>query len=143
MVSVRYGFNRFPNDNYQHSLGYNPAQLGFASSFTKDIQRPTFPNLTMETFSSLGVANNQFDSYSSRNIMIGASKFMGRHSLKSGFDYRRMRITGITYGNNAGLFTFSDVFTRATPDRAVGSRFRRTRGRCGAAAPARPSDGKP
>lgn len=119
VLSLRYGFNRFPNDNYQRSLGFNPATLGFPSSFTSDIQRPTFPNITMETFSSLGVNNNQFDVYSSRNFMVGVSKFMGRHSVKAGFDYRKMRITGITFGNNAGLFNFSDVFTRSTATAAV------------------------
>ncbi|HYO80031.1 MAG TPA: hypothetical protein VES20_01410 [Bryobacteraceae bacterium] len=67
----------------------------------------------METFSNLGVSNNQFDVYASRNFMTGVSKFIGRHNLKAGFDYRRMSITGITFGNNAGLFAFSHVFTRA------------------------------
>jgi trimeric autotransporter adhesin len=119
VMTVRYGFNRFPNDNYQRSLGYNLGTLGFASSFINAVQRPTFPNITMETFSSLGVNNNQFDVYSSRNFMAGVSKFMGRHSLKTGFDYRRMRISGTTYGNNSGLFTFSDVFTRSTATSAV------------------------
>ena len=114
VLSVRYGFNRFPNDNYQRSSGYNPALLGLPSSYVSAMQRPTFPNVTMQTFTSLGVNNNDFTVYSSRNFMVGASKFMGRHSLKAGFDYRRLRISGISFGNNSGLFTFTDVFTRAT-----------------------------
>ena len=119
VVSIRYGFNRFPNDNYQRSLGYNLGTLGFSPNFTKDIQRATFPNITMETFSSLGVNNNDFTVYGSKNFMASVSKFMGKHSFKAGFDYRRMTITGISYGNNAGLFTFTDAFTRATPEKAV------------------------
>lgn len=119
LVSVRYGYNRFPNDNYQRSLGFNPATLGFASSYVSAQQRPTFPNITMQTFSSLGVNNNQFDVYSSRNLMVGASKYFGRHNFKGGFDYRRLRISGITYANNSGLFTFTDVFTRASAAQAT------------------------
>jgi hypothetical protein len=115
VVSVRYGFNRFPNDNYQRSLGYDLNQLGFASSFINTVQRPTFPLVDMETFADFGVNNNQFDVYASKNLLLGVSKFMGRHSLKTGFDYRRLSITGITYGNNAGAFTVTDVFTRANP----------------------------
>ncbi len=119
VVSLRYGFNRFPNDNYQRSLGYNPGTLGFSPNFTNDIQRSTFPLVTMETFSNLGVNNNDFTVYASKNLMAGVSKFMGRHSFKGGFDYRKMTITGISYGNNSGSFTFNDAFTRATPERAV------------------------
>lgn len=115
VVSVRYGFNRFPNDSYQRSLGYNLAQLGFSGNYIKDIQRPTFPNITMETFASFGVNNNQYDVYSSKNFLVGLSKFIGRHSIKTGYDYRRLSITGITFGNNAGLFTMNDTFTRANP----------------------------
>ena len=114
VLSVRYGFNRFPNNNYQRSSGYDPTLLGFPTSYVTAQQRPTFPNIGMQTFTSLGVNNNDFTVFSSRNLMVGASKFLGRHSLKTGFDYRRLRISGISFGNNSGLFNFSDVFTRAT-----------------------------
>ncbi len=116
VLTVRYGFNRFPNDNYQRSLGFNLSTLGFSPNYLKDIQRPTFPYIAMEGFSALGSDNsNDFTVYASKNLMVSAAKFIGRHSLKAGFDYRRIHIDGITYKNNAGSFNFTDVFTRATP----------------------------
>jgi hypothetical protein len=119
VVSLRYGFNRFPNDNYQRSLGFNVGSLGFADTFVRDFQRPTFPNITMETFSSLGVNNNDYTVFASKNYMAGVSRFMGRHNLKGGFDFRRLNLDGIGYGDSAGLFYFTDVFTRATPRQAT------------------------
>lgn len=115
VVSVRYGFNRFPNESTQRSAGYNLAALGFASNFVSAVQSPTFPNISMETFSNLGTASNSFTVFHSKNFLASVAKFFGRHSLKAGFDYRRIANDGINYGNNAGQFSFTDVFTRATP----------------------------
>lgn len=115
VLSVRYGFNRFPNDSYQRSMGYNLGELGFSPAFIRTVQRPTFPNISMESISGLGVNSNEYQVYASKNFLVGLSHFVGRHSFKGGFDYRRLSITGITYGNSAGLFEFNDVFTRANP----------------------------
>ncbi|MEZ5404008.1 MAG: TonB-dependent receptor [Bryobacteraceae bacterium] len=115
VVSLRYGFNRFPNASTQRSMGYNLGALGFASSFVQAVQSPTFPNVTMETFSNLGTNSNSFSVFHSKNLLGSVSKFIGRHNLKAGADFRRINIDGVNYGNNAGAFTFRDVFTRATP----------------------------
>ncbi|MEZ5356471.1 MAG: TonB-dependent receptor [Bryobacteraceae bacterium] len=115
VVNIRYGFNRFPNASTQRSMGYDLAALGFAPAFTSAVQSPTFPNVTMETFASLGTNSNSFTVYHSKNLLGSVSKFIGRHNLKAGADFRRINIDGVNYGNNSGAFTFRDVFTRATP----------------------------
>ena len=119
VISIRYGFNRFPNDNYQHSLGFDLATLGFAPGFISGVQRPTFPDLTFDNFSQLGVNNNDYTVFSSKNFMVSVAKYVGRHSIKAGYDYRRLHLDGIAYGDTAGVFTFTDVFTRATPSKAT------------------------
>lgn len=119
VLNIRYGFNRFPNNNYQRSSGFNPATLGFSPSYVSAQQRTTFPDIAMQTFSGLGVNNNDFTVYSSKNFMVSASKFLGRHSFKAGYDYRRLHITGIAFGDNSGLFTFTDTFTRASASQAT------------------------
>lgn len=119
VVSIRYGFNRFPNLSPQLSSGYNLSQLGFASSFIGAVQQPTFPNITMETVSGLGTNSNSASVFHSKNLLGSVSKFMGRHSFKMGADFRRINIDGVNYDNNAGAFTFNDVFTRATHLRAT------------------------
>lgn len=112
ILAVRYGFNRFPNYGYQASQGFNPAQLGFAPSFTNSIASNTFPNFTMQQAYSLGTNNNFNYVHHSKNLSGTLSKFMGRHSLKFGADYRLLHLDGSDFGNSSGAFTFNDVFTR-------------------------------
>ena len=47
VLTVRYGFNRFPNYGYQVSQGFNLATLGFDPGLWRRIPSPTFPNVTM------------------------------------------------------------------------------------------------
>lgn len=119
VVSVRYGFNRFPNASTQRSMGFNLGAMGFSPAFTGKVQSPTFPNVAMETFSSLGTNSNSFTTFHSKNFLVSASKFMGRHSFKAGFDFRSINIDGVDYSNNAGAFSFNDIFTRANPNTAT------------------------
>jgi hypothetical protein len=119
VLTVRYGFNRFPNYGYQVSQGYNLAQLGFDPGYIAQIPSPTFPNITMTSMYSLGTNNNFYYVHHSKNFSSQLAKYMGRHNLKGGFDYRRIHDDGNDFGNSAGAFTFNGVFTRSTPSTAV------------------------
>ncbi|GIU76649.1 MAG: hypothetical protein KatS3mg004_3736 [Bryobacteraceae bacterium] len=119
ILNVRYGFNRFPNFSFQKSLGYDPAQLGFSSVFLRDVSSYVFPNITMETLHSMGTNSNSYYVHHSKNFSAATSHFRGLHSLKAGFDFRRISADGIDLGNSSGAFSFNDQFTRAIPGRAV------------------------
>jgi hypothetical protein len=119
VLTVRYGFNRFPNYGYQVSQGYNLAQLGFDPGYIAQIPSPTFPNITMTSQYSLGTNNNFYYTHYSKNLSAQIAKYMGRHNLKAGLDYRRIHDDGNDFANSAGAFTFSGVFTRSTPTTAV------------------------
>lgn len=119
VVTLRYGFNRFPNLNSTRSAGFDVTTLGFSPSYASKIQTTTFPLIGMQNFSGLGVTNNNAQVYHSKNLMGSVAKFMGRHSFKMGADYRRLHIDGVEYGDPAGNFSFSDGFTRETPLRAT------------------------
>jgi trimeric autotransporter adhesin len=119
VLTVRYGFNRFPNYGYQVSQGFNLASLGFDPSYVAAIASPTFPNVTMTSQYSLGTNNNFYYVHHSKNFSTGLSKYQGRHNLKGGFDYRRIHDDGNDFANSAGAFTFNGVFTRSTPLTAV------------------------
>ncbi|MCU1236101.1 MAG: TonB-dependent receptor [Candidatus Solibacter sp.] len=119
VLTVRYGFNRFPNYGYQQSQGFNLASLGFAPSFVAAVPAPTFPNVTMTSQYSLGTNNNFYYVHHSKNFSAGLAKYQGRHNLKGGFDYRRIHDDGNDFANSAGAFTFNGVFTRSTPLTAV------------------------
>ena len=116
VFSIRYGFNRYPNLTGTESDGFNPTTLGLPSSFVNQLPVIKFPAITMQNFANMGGGNGAFTMYDSRNLLVSASKFMGRHSLKTGFDYRVLHVDFITYGT-AGAFSFSDGFTRKDPNK--------------------------
>jgi hypothetical protein len=119
VLTVRYGFNRFPNYGYQVSQGYNLANLGFEPSFIASVVSPTFPNVTMNSAYSLGTNNNFYYVHHSKNFSTAISKYRGRQGLKAGFDFRRLHNDGNDFANSAGAFTFNGVFSRSTPLTAV------------------------
>ena len=114
VLAVRYGFNRFPNYSYDKSQGFNLASLGFSSGFASSI--PTalaqFPYISMSSMSVLGVSdNNSYYVHASDNFSASVDKELGRHSLKMGFDYRKIKAAG-NDANNPN-FAFSGIFTQS------------------------------
>ena len=125
VLSVRYGFNRFPNYGYQVSSGFNLASLGFSPTFTSEVLSPVFPQVNTSTFynslGGLGTNNDFFYVHYSKNFSASISKFYGRHSLKFGFDYRRIHAAGLDYGTGGGSFTFNGIFTESAPSGSGGA----------------------
>jgi hypothetical protein len=118
VLTVRYGFNRFPNYSYDVSQGYSVGSLGFPSSLVSQINPSLsqFPDILMSSLYNLGVQdNNSFYVLASDNFSTSASKYMGRHSLKFGFDYRRIKAAGNDSNDAAGQYSFNGVFTKSTP----------------------------
>jgi trimeric autotransporter adhesin len=112
VISARYGFNRFPNYGFQASQNYDPAQLGFQGRWLSQIASRTFPNITMQALHNFGTNNNFLYVPHSKNFATSVSKFLGRHNLKAGFDFRSINNDGIDFGNASGQYAFNDTFTR-------------------------------
>lgn len=111
VVAIRYGFNRFPNLSSQKSAGYNVGLLGLSPSFVSQIPVTTFPRVTYENFyagDAMGTNSNGSSVPSSNNFGAQLSKFVGKHSFKFGVDYRKLKVSGVDYGNSAGNFSFTD-----------------------------------
>jgi hypothetical protein len=119
VIAVRYGFNRFPNIGTQKSQGFDVASLGFNQAFVRDIPSQTFPNVAMQTAYSLGTNNNFNYVHHSKNFSSQVSKFFGKHSVKAGYDFRRLSNDGIDFGNSSGAFTFDNRFTRSNSNSAT------------------------
>ncbi|MBM3760308.1 MAG: TonB-dependent receptor [Acidobacteria bacterium] len=120
VIAVRYGFNRFPNIGTQKSQNFNVASLGFSNSFVRDIPSQTFPNVGMQTAYSLGTNNNFNYVHHSNNLGVNLSKFLGKHSLKLGYDYRKLANSGLDLGNSSGTFNFNLDFTRSGASTGTG-----------------------
>ncbi len=118
ILSVRYGYNTFDDNVDTISAGFDPASLGFANSFTKDIAFDKFPAIgTGGAYGSpsqgaLGSAAPNERRWYSHNLLVGASKLLGRHSLKAGFDFRQLSLDFYNIGQASGSFTFTRAFTQ-------------------------------
>ncbi len=116
VMAVRYGFNRFPNYSYNVSQGYNLASLGYSPSFVSQIPvaKAQFPYVSMTNLYSLGVNdNNSFVDLASNNFSTSVAKYMGRHSLKAGFDYRKIKAAGNDFNDAEGNLSFNGIFTKS------------------------------
>jgi hypothetical protein len=119
VLTVRYGFNRFPNFTPPISLGFDLASLGLPASLVAVTKYPAFPAITLGSdFANYGGGTTSQNVYHSKSINATLSKFIGRHRLKGGFDYRLLHHDGAP-GVGPSSFTFGDVFTRSSARTAV------------------------
>ena len=106
VLTVRYGFNRFPNYSYDVEPGFQSGSLGFSPSLVNQVPKALaqFPYVTMTNLYTLGVSdNNSFYVHASDNFSANISKYMGRHMLKGGFDYRRIKAPATMPTTPAGI----------------------------------------
>jgi hypothetical protein len=117
LLSVRYGYNTFDDNVDTISAGFDPASLGFAPGFTRDIAFNKFPAISTSgaygpSQGALGSAAPNERRWYSHNFLTGVSKLMGRHNLKAGFDYRKLSLEFNNIGQASGSFTFTRAFTQ-------------------------------
>jgi len=120
VVTVRYGFNRFPAVTLPDSTGFNLPSLGLPAGYISAIQKDYFPYINMVNDFISPTAPSQTVSYS-KNANGSVSKFIGRHSITLGLDYRLIDAEGISWTDAAGHYTFSGVFSREFPQTANGT----------------------
>lgn len=123
------------NDFVQERTQANPisaADLGF-SGIAAITTSPVFPrfDFSANSYDTLGAERADFNEGLTRNFRLFSlqptlTQIYGNHTLKYGYDYRKLMENRITNGNNAGQFTFSGAFTaqasnsNATATGAVG-----------------------
>ncbi len=118
VIAVRYGFNRFPNFSTPTSLGFNLTELGLPQSLAAITNFSAFPSVTVGGLTSYGGGNTSQNVFHSKSLNVTASHFRGKHSFKTGFDYRIIQHDGAP-ANGPSSFSFSDVFTRSLPNQTV------------------------
>ena len=115
LLTVGFGFNRFPNNTLDISNGFQQSTLGFPANYTAALTKPSFPQITTDSgLSAEGTANSGPAVYFSRNFVVGVSKSLGRHSLKTGYEYRAISVTFTNTSNGNGTFAFDKTLFGAT-----------------------------
>lgn len=120
VLTARYGTNRFPNLIAEVSQGFDPANLGFPTALTSQLQAKFFPTMFFANYSQLGQNTSQLDNWKSQLINGALTKAVGRHNLTFGAEYRRIRMNYQDFGNAPGTYTFSGAFTQLDPSSSDG-----------------------
>lgn len=120
ILSLRYGYVRFPNVSGEVGKNYDITKLGFPGSFASQIQGPRYPVFGFQDFTGQGCGCLGDDTPASRSFYSTLSKFAGRHSYKAGFQYREIKWWHQSY-SGPGSFQFNNQFTARDPSVADGT----------------------
>jgi len=113
VLSIRFGFNRFPNVILPLSNGFSPTTLGLPAY---NYQLSFFPPVNVTNFTSLSDSTATRDFWYSRNLFTQIAKEIGKHSIKAGFDYRSIDLSFTDFQSAPGAFNFTGNFTEQTPN---------------------------
>ncbi|WP_263410106.1 TonB-dependent receptor [Terriglobus tenax] len=114
ILTVGFGFNRFPNDTQDISAGYNQANLGFPSNYLGALSKTGFPAITGDAgMASEGTSNSGPAVFFSRNFVTGIAKSLGKHNIKAGYVFRVVSVTFTSLSNTSGAFTFDSTLTNS------------------------------
>ncbi len=119
VAAVRFGYNRFPNFTPPISKGFRLTQLGFPASVDALTPAyPAFPSITTGEFANYGGGTTSQQVYYSTSYNASVTKFLGKQSVKVGFDYRAIHEDAIT-SQGPSSFGFTSGFTSQTPLKTV------------------------
>jgi hypothetical protein len=120
VLVLRYGFNRFPNFTEGISYGFSPGTLGFPSTYVGGIQAQYFPEIDLLN-NKISSTSPSISVFSSKNFAVSLSKYVGRHSISMGFDFRQIHTDFTSLSFAAGDFAFNGVFSRQFPTTTNGT----------------------
>ena len=114
VATLRYGMTSFKDDDTL-SIDYDPADLGFSSTYLGQLQTKKFPRVNVTDYYGFGAidpTNRNWYSWSANGTV---SKLLGSHTVKLGADWRTIGIKTQSFGGGAGTFNFDRLYTSQTP----------------------------
>ena len=126
VITARWGFNRFYSKSTPESRGLRSGFSGVARIVDRGTPNPAFPAITMGgavngcatattgDYTGFGGGITNQDVFYSRSFNATVSKFLGRHTVKAGFDFRTVHDSGTPAAGPTSL-GFTSVFTQASP----------------------------
>ena len=117
VVALRYGNTSFIDNCGIAITEFDPATLGFASSFTNSIVGKKHPRINVDDYGLIGGGGSfgagEFTAidWNSWGFNGAVSKLFGSHTVKIGADYRWIGVTTTPFGQGSGTFNFTRRFT--------------------------------
>jgi hypothetical protein len=112
ILDVRYASNRFEEPSWSLGAGFDPTKLGFPASWVSQLQRPSFPYITIANYASFGTT--QADTYTINTHHIWSAsltKVHGNHTMRFGGEFWALQEAHGGIGNQ-GEFDFHNYWTR-------------------------------
>ncbi len=114
VLTIGFGFNRFPNDTKDISSGFDQTTLGFPGSYVSALSKTGFPRITADAnLSNESTSNSGPAVFFSRNFVSGIAKSLGKHNLKAGYVFRAISLTYTSLSDSDGTYGFDNTFTSA------------------------------
>ena len=114
VLTLRYGSSRLQDDD-STTMDFDPAGLGFNSSFLNATQIKKFPVGLVADYDGFGAVDPTdriWDSWSANGTL---SRLAGRHTLKAGFDFRLLGVDTQSFTGGSGNLRFDRFYTSVNP----------------------------
>ncbi len=119
VLTVRFGYNRFPDFDPQFSKGFQLSTLGFPAAVDGLTPgTPDFPNISTGEFTTFGGGTTSWRVQFSTSFNAEIAKFIGKHSVKAGVETRTLHDATQT-ATGPSSFAFTSGFTSQTPTKTV------------------------
>ena len=108
LVDTRLGITRSFSSSFIKSAGFDPTTLGFPGYMSSYSLRLAMPRISFSdsNYAGLSTQPGSITPFLSAQWFTSATKVMGRHTLKAGFDFRRYDANSLSPGYSSGTFTF-------------------------------------
>lgn len=115
ILTLRYGWTTWMDQNEKVPFAAGIGSLGFASSYVSALHKDgpdTFPNINFDEVRDVGNSGGSRRRWKGPYSINGAlSKLWGNHQIKTGADFRRLGIATTTESAMAGTFNFTRAFS--------------------------------
>ena len=115
--AFRYGYTQFVDDDIP--IEFDPATLGFASSYISLLPRKKFPSMGIAGYGRsgtiLGDRSPTATTFYGHNANVSYTRFAGSHEMRFGGDFRIIGMELFAEGQPSGSFGFTTGFTQG-PD---------------------------
>jgi len=121
ILDLRYALNRFEEPSYNLGAGFDPTKLGFPASWVSQLQKPSFPYITIANYASFGTT--QADSYTNNTHHIWTGNIthaQGNHTMRFGGEFWVLQEAHGGVGNQ-GEFDFHNYWTRLNNNNNAGT----------------------
>jgi len=114
VLTLRYGYSRLQDDDAT-TIEFDPSQLGFSQTFLGAQQVSKFPRGALTDYEGFGAVDPTPRIWTSWGINGTVSSLVGRHTFKSGAEFRLLGVDTQSFAGGSGDLRFDRFYTSANP----------------------------